>query len=181
MTDDEGRPVENATISLKDTSGRPVFSFSLFTTGSDGRYSVQGVVPGRYVVGAEARGLAPAEQPVEVGEGGGTADLVLRRGGTLRVRVVDESGAPLEGARVTLTDGRGQAVTKTLSLINFFDSGQDRTNAEGVALLPDLAAGGYRVSASLGGYVLAGEEAGASVVPGGTAAATVTLVSATPR
>lgn len=181
VTDDEGRPVENATISLKDMSGRAVFSFSLFTSGSDGRYSVQGVVPGRYVVGAEARGLAPAEQPVEVTETGGTADLIVRRGGTLRVRVVDGAGQPLEGARVGLTDARGQAVTKTLSLINFFDSGQDRTNADGVAVLPDLSAGGYRVSAALPGHSLVGEEASVSVVPGGTAAATVTLAPSTPR
>jgi protocatechuate 3,4-dioxygenase beta subunit len=181
VTDDEGRPVENATISLKDSGGRPVFSFSLFTTGSDGRYSVQGVVPGRYVVGAEAQGLAPAEQPVDVGEAGGTADLVVRRGGTLVARVVDADGKPLEGARVTLTDSRGQRVTRTLSLLNFFDSGQDRTNAEGQATLPDLAAGGYRVGATLSGHVLQGDEAGASVTPGGSSRVTITLVPAAPR
>lgn len=178
VTNDAGQPVENATISLKDHSGRPVYTFSLFTTGSDGRYTVQGVVPGRYTVGAEARGLAPATKQVDMDESGATADIVLTRGGSVKVRVTDGAGQPVEGARVVLTDGSGEAVTRTLSLVNFFEGGRDRTGPEGEATFPDLAAGSYRVKAVVAGLVVAGEEPSVSVAPGGAVNVTVPMADA---
>jgi protocatechuate 3,4-dioxygenase beta subunit len=178
VTDDAGQPVENATIALKDSSGRAVYTFSLFTTGSDGRYTVQGIVPGRYTVSAEARGLAPNKKTVDVGEAGAAADIVLTRGGSVKVRVVDGNGQPIEGARVVLTDAAGEPVTRTLSLVNFFESGRDRTGPEGEVTVPDLAAGAYRVKATSAGAVLSGDEPSVSVTPGAALSVTVTLVDA---
>jgi protocatechuate 3,4-dioxygenase beta subunit len=178
VTNDVGHPVENATISLKDHTGRPVYTFSLFTTGSDGRYTVQGVVPGRYTVGAEARGLAPTTKQVDVDAAGATADLVLTRGGSVKVRVIDAAGHPVEGARVVLTDASGEAVTRTLSLVTFFESGRDRTGPEGETTIPDLASGTYRVKAVTSGSVLAGEEPSITITPGAAASISLTLVDA---
>jgi hypothetical protein len=178
VTDDAGQPVENATISLKDLEGKPLFSFSLYTTGSDGRYTVQGVLPGRYVVSADARGHAPAQREAAVGADGATVDLVLSRGGSIRVRVVDDTGAVLEDARIVLLDARGERVTRTLSLVNWFEGGRDRTKADGEATIPDLAAGTYRVRAEKAGLAVVGEEPSVSVVPGSTATAMVTLAAA---
>jgi protocatechuate 3,4-dioxygenase beta subunit len=180
VTDDAGQPVENATIALKDAGGRAVYTFSLFTTGSDGRYTVQGIVPGRYTVSAEARGLAPNKKVVDVGDAGASADLVLTRGGSVKVRVTDAAGQPVEGARVVLTDSAGEPVTRTLSLVNFFESGRDRTGPEGEATIPDLAAGTYRVKATFAGLVVAGEEPSVSVAPG-TAATVVVAMADAPK
>lgn len=175
VTDDAGQPVENATISVKDLAGKPLFSFSLYTTGSDGRYTVQGLLTGRYLVGAEARGHGPAQREVAVGSEGASLDLVVSRGGTLKARVVDAGGKPIGDARVVLLDAKGERVTRTWSLVNWFEGGRDHTNAEGEATIPDLAVGTYRVKAEKEGLTVVGEEASVAVTPGGTATATLTL------
>jgi protocatechuate 3,4-dioxygenase beta subunit len=174
VTDDTGKPVEDATISLKDSRGRPVFSFSLATSGSDGRYDVHGLAAGTYTVRFEAKGLAPDERPVTVGASGGTMDGVLSRGGTLVVTVEDGAGLPLAGAKVTLLDAKGQAVTRTLSLVNIFDGDRSVTDAQGVATLTDLAPGSYRLKAAKEGFA-ASEEVTAGVTSGGSARIRVTL------
>jgi protocatechuate 3,4-dioxygenase beta subunit len=177
VTDDAGQPVENATIALKDMAGKPLFSFSLYTSGSDGRYTVQGVVPGRYVVSADARGHAPAQQEAAVGTDGASVDLVLPRGGAIKVRVVDDTGRAVEDASIILLDARGERVTRTLSLVNWFEGGRNRTKADGEATIPDLAAGTYRVRAEKSGVSVVGEEPSVPVTPGATATATVTLAA----
>lgn len=178
VTDDTGKPVEDATVSLRDARGRSVFSFSMATTGSDGRYDVNGLEAGAYTVRFEARGLAPDERPVTLGASGGTLDGVLSRGGTLQVLVEDDAGRPVAGARVTLLDARGQPVTRTLSLVTIFEGDRGVTDASGRTTLPDLAPGTYRASAAREGGP-GGEAVAASVAPGGSAA--VRLVLPGPR
>lgn len=71
---------------------------------AEGRYRLEGLRPGRWVVSAAALGYAPSEEhPVEIGEGVAEADLALGRGGRLHGRVRDRATAsPLAGARVDL-------------------------------------------------------------------------------
>ncbi|MFM8981289.1 MAG: carboxypeptidase regulatory-like domain-containing protein [Planctomycetia bacterium] len=178
VTDDTGKPVEDATVSLRDARGRSVFSFSMATTGSDGRYDVHGLEAGAYTVRFEARGLAPDERPVTLGAQGGSLDGVLSRGGTLQVLVEDDAGRPLAGARVSLLDARGQPVTRSLSLVTIFEGDRSVTDAGGRATLPDLAPGTYRASASKEGMP-AGEAVPVSVLPGGSTS--VRVVLAQPR
>jgi protocatechuate 3,4-dioxygenase beta subunit len=157
VTDDEGTPVEDATISLDDSSGRPVFSFSISTTGSDGRYRVPELRPGRYTVRFEARGYGPATMPVTLGPEGATLDATLSRGGEIRSVVEDAEGNRVPGARVTIFDSLGRAVTRTLSLANLGDGGLGETDSSGVAVLPDLAPGSYRVTARKSGLAAEAE------------------------
>ncbi len=175
VTNDQGTPVEDATVSLKDAQGRPVFNFSLSTTGSDGRYAVHGLVPGSYTVRFEARGLSPDERAVTVSASGASQDGVLSRGGSVTVTVEDDAGRPLAGARLSLTDARGAPVTRTLSLVNLFDGDGGRSGEDGVATLSDLAAGTYRVRATREGWVQDGDEPAVVVPPGGGAATRVRL------
>jgi hypothetical protein len=175
VTDDTGKPVEDATVSLKDSRGRQVFNFSLATTGSDGRYDVHGLAQGAYTVRFEAKGLAPDERPVQVGPTGASVDGVLARGGTLAVIVEDDAGRPVVGARVILKDAKGQPVTKTLSLVNIFDSDRGLTNEQGATALQDLAPGPYRLSATKEGLVAPAEDVSVSVSAAGSTSARITL------
>jgi protocatechuate 3,4-dioxygenase beta subunit len=168
VTDDRGSPVENVGVSLKDASGRNVFLFNMVTTGSDGRFAMQGLEVGSYTVRFEAKGFAPVERPATVASEGGTVDAVLARGGSVSARVEDEAGNPVEGARIELYDASGARLTKTLSIVNLFDADVSRTNASGGATIPDLAPGSYTVKAVKEGVVLAGDAPSATVAPGGT-------------
>ena len=51
----------------------------------------------------EADGFAPASLDVELSESSDPVQVVLQRGGLLRLRVVDKSGRPVAGARVNLS------------------------------------------------------------------------------
>jgi protocatechuate 3,4-dioxygenase beta subunit len=178
VTDAEGRPVENAGISLKDAAGKDVFLFSLFSSGSDGRYEVQGLQLAAYTVRIEAKGYAPYEGRVTIDADGETVDAVLQKGGALAVTVEDEAGNPVSGARVELVDSQGKPVTRTLTIVNLFDADVTRTNDQGKATIPDLAPGSYQVGAKKDGMALAADRSPASVSSGGTANVRVVLKTA---
>lgn len=174
VRNDAGVPVEDVTIGVTDLSGRPVFLFSMSTTGSDGRYSLRGLEPGTFKVRFEAQGHAPDEKSVTIRDEGATADGTLTRGGSVTVHVEDEAGQPVPGARIFLYDSRGQLITRTISLANF-DNGSRVTDAEGNARLDDLARDAYRVEATKEGWVNSGPTASARVEPGANAPARVIL------
>nr|MDJ0976610.1 carboxypeptidase-like regulatory domain-containing protein [Planctomycetota bacterium] len=175
VTDDEGKPVEDATVSLIDQAGRPVFLFSFSTTGSDGRYQVQGLELGRYTVTFEAKGYSPAKAPLNLEAGGATVDGTLTRGGAIEVTVTDDAGYAIEGAEVVLYDSTGRRVGKTLSLANLFEGTASYTGNDGVARIRDLASATYKVSATRTGYTAEGAMVTLTVQPGGTSKATIAL------
>lgn len=174
VRDDAGSPIEKVTVSLRDLSGREVFLFSMATTGSDGRYALHSVEPGRYTVRFETSGHAPAEKTVEITGSGGSADAVLTRGGTFQVTVKDPAGAPIADARVRLIDDKGREVSRTVSMVNF-DTGRRFTDAEGVASLADLATGRYVVQVEKEGFVTVGSDARVTLEPGNVTSITVRL------
>ena len=174
VRDDAGAPVEKATISLRDAQGNKVQLFSMATTGSDGRYAMHSVEPGRYTVLFEAKGHAPDERPVEITDAGGSADGTLTRGATVAVTVKDQDGTPVADARIRLIDEQGREVTRTISLANF-DSGRRYTDAAGAASLADLAAGTYVVTCEKAGYVVLGSNPRATLEPGRVSTLTITL------
>jgi protocatechuate 3,4-dioxygenase beta subunit len=159
VTDDTGKPVEAAGVSVKNAKGELVLLFSMVVTGSDGRYSVPGLEPGAYVLTFDAKGHAPAERSTTVGAqgGGATVDAVLQSGGTLAALVEDDRGRPVEGARVEVYDPSGARVTRTLTIVNFMDGDVSRTNAGGAATIRDLVPGTYTIKASKDGMVLVGD------------------------
>ena len=175
VTNDAGAPVEGATVSLRTADNRPVFLFSMSTTGSDGRYVVRGVESGRYRVRFEASGLAPSEAWVHVADGVGSADGVMARGGNVNFLVVTDTDEPVPGAKLTIYDGAGQVVTKTLSIANWSDTGQRFTDAKGRASIEDLATGGYRVVVEREGYGQTGDGAPVRVGPGATTEARIVV------
>ena len=71
----------------------------------EGTFVLKSVVPGKALIGVDKAGLPRHEQALEVPEGGETVTLVLQMLRTLplRGRVVDETGAPVMGARVSLS------------------------------------------------------------------------------
>lgn len=175
VTDDAGTPLEDVTIALEDETGRDLYLFSLVSTGSDGRYQATGLAPGRYLVKFHAKGYATAEVEVTLQAQGGTADAVLARGGAIEVTVEDPEGAVLPGAWVTLVDARGEPVRRTLSLVNLEDPSNGSTNDAGKVRLRDLAPGGYRVRATLGGHRLEGDAPFVQVSSAGTISTRIVL------
>jgi protocatechuate 3,4-dioxygenase beta subunit len=175
VTDDRGVPVEHVALSLRDARGQSVFLFNMASTGSDGRYSMQGLELGAYTVRFEGKGFAPLEKPAVVSSEGSVLDAVLPRGGSLAAVVEDDRGNPVEGARVELYDARGERVAKTLSIVNLFDGDASKTNASGAATIPDLAPGAYVVKATKDGYAMTSDAPTVGVSSGGTSSARLVL------
>jgi protocatechuate 3,4-dioxygenase beta subunit len=155
VTDSEGRPVEAAGITLRDAAGKDVFLFSLFSTGSDGRYEVQGLALGSYTVRFDAKGYAPVEVPATLRADGAVVDAVLSKGGAVEVTVEDATGRPVPGARIEIRDAEGRLVARTLTIVNLFEADVMRTGAEGRTTIPDLPPGTYSFGANAAGMVLA--------------------------
>ena len=97
-------------------SGKPLAGVRLVVRGddavfearslADGRYSFRGLGPRRYRLSAEDDRFVPWTRSVSVASGQAeTQDVPLARAATLVGRVVNEEGAPIEGARVRLTRG----------------------------------------------------------------------------
>lgn len=81
-------------------------------TDDQGRYTISGLTGGAYHVQASQRGFLPeARQAVDVPEGGGAdaVDLYLIAGAELSGRVLDDRGTAIEGASLTIRDGRTRA------------------------------------------------------------------------
>jgi len=174
VVDGAGAPVEGIGVSVRNQRGESVFLFNMASTGSNGRYELQGVELGTYRVRFEGKGYAPVEQEVTVTGQGAVADAVMVRGGTLVARVEDERGQPVADARVVLFDAAGRRLERTLSIVNLFDADATRTGAGGTATVPDLAPGSYRATVEKDKAVAVGEPVGFTIDAGGRT--NVTLV-----
>lgn len=87
---------------------------SVWTTGSDGRYRVRGISPGKVRIVASAPGLAEAQSRVIAIDASGSMvrniDMVLTRGALVTGMVKDQKGAPVVGAEVSAHPEVGTAV-----------------------------------------------------------------------
>ena len=110
----------------------------------DGSFELRGLLPGRYEVSVASWRSRPGPlEPVTVELDGG-ADIndlriVMPAVGRIRGRVVDESGAPVSGARLEA------------ELVGSRSRGSSRTNDAGEFEIADLRPGETRVTASGGG------------------------------
>jgi protocatechuate 3,4-dioxygenase beta subunit len=130
----DGTPVAGAAVELREL-GKP-------TAMSDDRgiATFTGLGAGWSVVTARATGFAPAGTATAIGGPGSQQEvsLALRRGAALSGRVVDEAGAPIAGAYVTLRDASTS-----------WALGGDATTAgdDGAFAFPVVAAGSYTLAA----------------------------------
>ena len=152
----KGTPLEGASIQIRDSRGRSVFSISLQQTNGDGTYTQGALRPDTYDVTFEKDGYAPATQRVTVATGTPTKlDFTLVEGGRLEVTVKDDLGMFVKDAVVSLTDAAGRPVQRGTTLTNLFSTDRARTNANGQVLIPGMAAGVYKVAVTAPGRTTA--------------------------
>lgn len=103
VTDAEGNPVVDAVVYSYAIDGAG-YDWVEASTDANGDYELLGLTPGSYAVEVTAPGqpLVPGQRwDVEVQPNQATTvDFTLQFGGTLRVRVFDPAGQPVEGAWV---------------------------------------------------------------------------------
>lgn len=117
VVDERGRPIEGVDVKadsqrhLMHVSGGnarwrgldPGKRFSWTTSAEDGRFRLTGLWPGSLRLSAQAAGRLPASLAgveLAAGETTDVGDLVLSRGGIVSGRVVDATGASIEGAEI---------------------------------------------------------------------------------
>jgi uncharacterized GH25 family protein len=137
-----GRPVAEADVRVVQEEARGFFRMPAMTqTDGDGRYRLEGVAPGARTIQASHEGYRPAVRDLEVRAGENTLDLSLEGGAEVRGRVVDEGGAPVPGARVSLREGWRS-----------WDLPNGVSGADGSFTLAGVADGTYHMLAEKDGY-----------------------------
>ncbi|MGE3172729.1 MAG: sigma-70 family RNA polymerase sigma factor [Planctomycetota bacterium] len=111
VRDRTGRPVPGARVligpaatSSTDSAGTVQPWGREVRTDPDGRYTAEGLRPGRDIVQAWAPGFAVALQTIDLPIGRSSCDLALEDGAVVAGRTVDDAGRAVAGARVTLAD-----------------------------------------------------------------------------
>lgn len=92
VVNESGEPIAGATVTvglLTDSSRKTV------STAPDGRFELVGCEPGLRPVTAAATRYAPTVIETEISENTPPIRLVLRRGTSLRFRVLDTEGRPI--------------------------------------------------------------------------------------
>ncbi|MHB1037353.1 MAG: carboxypeptidase regulatory-like domain-containing protein [Pirellulales bacterium] len=115
VTDPDGKPVANAKVSLGSQPS--------VRTDQKGQYRVASLAPGETLLTVVSPGLAPALSRIKVQPGMNPVDSRLEKGKTLRVRVVDKSGKPLEGIDVAPDTWRAQNTVRGLGVGGKTDRG----------------------------------------------------------
>ncbi|RKH84083.1 carboxypeptidase regulatory-like domain-containing protein [Corallococcus sp. AB045] len=107
VRDDAGSPIPNARVETYREDGGPVTAEATTVTDAGGRYQLGPTRPGPHTF----RILAPHHLDVELHaqklqQGMAPLDFTLRRAQSVEGRVVDTSGAPVEGILLTLSGNR---------------------------------------------------------------------------
>ena len=133
-----GTPLEGATVTLIDPSGRQAAHGQ---SDAGGAYQVCAPAPGPYTLIAMAPSHQPHASAVRVGTGPVEVDVLLpgasQLAGTIRAA---GTGGPLAGVTVTLANTRGEVVAAR------------STDAHGRYLITDLAPGRYALALSAPAY-----------------------------
>jgi hypothetical protein len=121
-------------------------------TGIGGTLEIKGLRDGSHDIGVIARGWAPGvARGVMVGPGGDRRVKVkLRRGGTLRLRVVDVDEAPVSGAIVRLREVDGPDLTRLFRFVGAFMGQGLTTDTSGALEISNLEAGRYEITVRRG-------------------------------
>jgi hypothetical protein len=150
VVDPAGQPVGDALVEAKkefvtDTvQGDPgVLPVLMVRTDEHGRFVVDGIDPGKYDLTASSDGEAARAR--NVASGAQNVELVVKRAGSLRGAVDNESGKPVTSFVVVVTEPRGQLRREPMSATSFFDP-------EGRYEVTGLVPGEYAVSVFAPGH-----------------------------
>lgn len=153
-------------------------------TDAKGAYTLEGLAAGEYLLRVYTSMGQNFSVPVTLRAGEDRElDLVWRTPGTVRVRVVDENGVAIEGARPILRSETGEIVQPNYQAMRADGLiGEDanwrsvaETNAEGVLVRHHVPPGSYRVSAAKSGLEPRSDGEAVVVYSGREATATVVL------
>ena len=138
-------PLAAEAAALPSGAGRALGSTRVAMADGGGRFAVDDLIPGRYRVEVVHAGLEPMrtdEFVVVPGERRDLGTLTLRDGFPVEGRVVDESGGPIEGARVLV--GGSAAGDSAAGLYALTDAGGRFSLA--------VPAGSYQLAVSASGH-----------------------------
>jgi hypothetical protein len=137
-------PLAAEAAALPSGAGRALGTTRATVADRDGRFDVDDLIPGRYRVEVTLAGAEPLrsdELVLAPGERRDVGKLALRPGYPVTGRVADDSGSPIDGARVVVVSGGTSAASAGLFALS--DAGGHFALA--------LPAGSYRLAASAAG------------------------------
>jgi len=147
-------PVPRALITLlgSDRDGVLGMGVRANAAGMDGRYELQGIKPGSYVMQVSRFQGQPVQTTFEIEVPGEARDFaydVQLPTSSVSGRVVDTRGNPVAGLQVTLGSDQGSlgSADGLIGLIAQNGLSQARTNADGEFRMRSVAPGTYRVTA----------------------------------
>ncbi len=147
IVDSEGRPVQGATVLLRDEGGELAILDGPNRSDDSGVVNLAGVRPAIYEISAVHPSFAVSRLTVEARDGGEVA-LQLLPGARLQVTVVNRQGKPLQGASIDLLDAAGANVADDLIFASLMSTGSTpTTQADGTLVLEQVTPGKYRVAA----------------------------------
>ena len=156
VTDQTGKAIRGAAVSTIHTWYVVNDDGTKVTADRDGHFAFPPQKPGTITLTVTARGFGPEMQRVDVAVGMLPVKIVLGPGETIRARIVDGNGKPVEGATVRAELWRGMASLPW----------QGRTDRDGRFVVPDAPADAVEFTISKDGYqTLLGQD-GASLTAG---------------
>jgi hypothetical protein len=112
VTGPDGKPFPGAVIFVRDESGSLVVrTYPPPSTDPSGRFTIEGLTPGKVIVGARTEHLVTVETPhVTLGPGETPRVTLALQPGTVLHVLVQESSGKFVGASLRVVDERGQQV-----------------------------------------------------------------------
>ena len=162
VVDPSGRGIPGADVWVEDHEGRrrwPRPVSDIASSDLDGRFTIHDAPSGSLFAHARASGRTPGKTEIGSAGPGRTRDgivISLPDGGSIRGRVFDVQGAPVAGAKVVFSPGRGRG------LILGAESAPVTSDPDGAFLIDSLAEGS--------GFLAASSEEGSGVVETGVKA-----------
>ena len=151
VVDDVGRPIESFQVAAEAAASPDGASSSGSILGSEGRFSLESLDEGTYVVTVSAPDRAPATLSGVKVRSGGTTDagrITLREGGVVRGLVVTSDGTPIPGATVLV-----QSVSDRNHL--YSEGLRDMTDAGGAFEVRGVPPGALEIEATHPTFVAA--------------------------
>lgn len=149
VLDAGGKPVNEASIFVRDEAGRPVDRLVLTSTDAGGNFVQRGLGAGRYTVTARSSDLVSSEEAnVVLREGEPTEVEVHVSGGTiLIVTLNDPSGATIDGS-FSVIDEKGHQVNGLYSMVDLMKVMSDGAFDAKHQRIGPLPHGKYTITAS---------------------------------
>jgi RNA polymerase sigma factor (sigma-70 family) len=152
VVDPEGNPVAGATVrvgGLHDVGARSI------RTGSDGGFNLVGCPAGKVVLTGEADGFAPTSIPLVAATNAGPVRLVLSRGKSLTVRVVDRASNAVVNATIDVEPNLEAPQPDWPPVSQTFRQ-ERHTDAQGLAFFPALPEYALWVGVNASGFIQQG-------------------------